>query len=239
MSKTPIWAVAAPGARRPRFTRERLAKAALEVADSEGFEALSMRRVAEEVGAGTMTLYHYVRTKEDLLALVEDALVGETVEACEPLPKAWRPAVRKLARATRATYLRHAWSLRVLTGVRVGPNALRHIEQSLQALAGLALPTDDKLELLSIVDDYVSGHCAGLLRRRGQAALDRKAAHALSAAMARTLAAGDYPHLRALIGDREPVDVLAQSSGSTTEDHHFELGLEALLDGLAKRFKVR
>jgi AcrR family transcriptional regulator len=108
MSKAPIWAVAAPGSRKPRLSREQIAKAALFLADSEGIEALSMRRVAEELGAGTMTLYYYIRTKDDLLALVEDALMGETVEACEPMPKGWRAALTRLATAMRATYVRHS-----------------------------------------------------------------------------------------------------------------------------------
>jgi len=239
MSKGPIWAVAAPGSRKPRFTREQIAETALEIADAEGFEALSMRRVAEDLGAGTMTLYYYVRTKEDLLALVEDALMGETVEACDPLPKGWRPAVRKLAMATRATYLRHAWALRTLTGVRVGPNALRHIEQSLQAVASIDLPTGKKLEILSVVDDYVFGHCAGVMRRRGQAQFDRKTARALSEAMGRYLDEGDYPQLRAMIGDDNPFEAFMKNSGFMTEDHHFDVGLDALLDGLAKRFKLK
>jgi AcrR family transcriptional regulator len=239
MAKAPIWAVAPPGTRKPRFSREQIATAALQIADSEGFEALSMRRVAEELGAGTMTLYYYVRTKEDLLALVEDALMGETSDACEPLPEAWRPALRKLATATRATYLHHPWALRSFTGVRVGPNALRHIEQSLQAVARLNLPVEQKLGILSIVDDYVFGHCSGTLRRRERPQLDRKSTKVLREAMKRSLDSGDYPQLRALIGDDDPVEVFARSLGFMTEDHHFESGLDALLDGLAKRFKLR
>jgi AcrR family transcriptional regulator len=239
MSKAPIWTVAAPGSRKPRFTREQIAKMALEIADSEGFEALSMRRVAEELGAGTMTLYYYVRTKEDLLTLVEDAVVGEICDACDPLPKAWRPAVKKLATATRAAYVRHAWALRVLTGARVGPNGLRHIEQSLQAVASIGLPLGRKLEVLSIVDDYVFGHCASLVRRRSQPQLDRKTARALSEAMARYLGEGDYPQLHAMIGDDNPFDAFVKNSGFMTQDHHFDLGLDALLDGLAKRFKLK
>ncbi len=238
MSKAPIWAVAAPGSRKPRFTREQIAKTALQIADAEGSEALSMRRVAEELGAGTMTLYYYVRTKEDLLTLVEDALVGEICDACDPLPKAWRPAVEKIATATRAIWVRHAWALRSFTGMRVGPNGLRHIEQSLQAVAGIDLPIDRKLEMLSIVDDYVLGHCASLMRG-GQPRLDRKTARALSAAMSRSLDEGDYPQLRALIGDDDPVDALVKSSGFMTEEHHFDIGLDALLDGLTKRFKLK
>ncbi|WP_394828034.1 TetR/AcrR family transcriptional regulator [Pendulispora albinea] len=239
MSKAPIWTVAAPGSRKPRLTREQIAKTALEIADSEGFEALSMRRVAEELGAGTMTLYYYVRTKEDLLALVEDALTGETVEACAPLPKAWRPAIRKLANATRATYVRHAWALRALTGLRFGPNALRHIEQSLQAVAGMDLSLGDKHAILSVVDDYVFGHCASLVRRRSQSQFDRKTAKALSGAIHRYLDEGDYPHLRAMIGDGDPLDAFVKNSSFLTEDDHFDIGLDALLDGLAKRFKLK
>jgi AcrR family transcriptional regulator len=234
MSKGPIWTVAAPATRKPRFTREQLATTALEIADSEGFDALSMRRVAAELGAGTMTLYYYVRTKEDLLALVEDALMRETNDACEPLPKPWRAAVGKLATATRATYLRHAWALHSFTGLRIGPNALRHIEQSLEAVASIDLALEHKLEILSIVDDYVFGHCASLMRRRDQPKLDRKTTRALGEAMSHYLDEGNYPQLRALIGDGDPADALAGPA-----DYDFELGLGALLDGLARRFKLK
>ena len=239
MSKTPIWAVAAPGSRKPRFSREQIARTALALADAEGLEALSMRRVAEELGAGTMTLYYYVRTKEDLLTLVDDALMGEIADACDPLPREWRAAVTKLAAATRATCLRHDWALRSVTGLRVGPNGLRHIEQSLQAVAGIDLPLGRKLEILSVVDDYVFGHCVRFSEARRHPQLDRKTAHALSAAMKRYLAEGDYPQLRAMIGDDDPVDAFMKSAGFLTQDYHFEIGLDALLDGLAKRFKLK
>ncbi|HXJ23065.1 MAG TPA: TetR/AcrR family transcriptional regulator C-terminal domain-containing protein [Polyangia bacterium] len=221
-----------------RFTREQIAETALEIADAEGFEALSMRRVAQELGAGTMTLYYYVRDKEDLLTLVEDALMGEICDACDPLPRPWRAAVGKLAAATRATYVRHAWAMHALTGLRVKPNGLRHVEQSLQAVAGLDLPIEAKHEILSIVDDYVFGHCAGLMRRRSQPQLVRKTARALSQAMKEILDAGDYPQLRAMIGRDDPVTAFVKNSSFMTEDAHFQVGLDALLDGLAKRFGV-
>src|SRR6476620_10056298 len=59
----PIWARPEPGERRPAYTRERIAETAIAIADAEGFDAVSMRRIASELGAGTMTLYYYVRTK--------------------------------------------------------------------------------------------------------------------------------------------------------------------------------
>lgn len=239
MSKAPIWAVAEPGSRKPRFTRDQIAKTALEIADSEGFEGLSMRRVAEELGAGTMTLYYYVRTKEDLLTLIVDLLMGEICDECEPLPKAWRSALRKLAAATRAVYLRHGWALSVLIATRVGPNGLRHIEQSLQAVASTQLSTAHKLEILSTIDDFVVGHCAGLVRRRSQPEFDRKTANALSETLNRYLDEGDYPHLRAMIGNDAPVEAFVKSSGFMTEEPHFDIGLDALLDGLSKRYKLK
>src|SRR5215207_5547112 len=67
----PIWARPEPGERRPAHTREKIAETAIAIADAEGFEAVSMRRIAAELGAGTMTLYHYVRTKDELVALMD------------------------------------------------------------------------------------------------------------------------------------------------------------------------
>ena len=72
-----VWTRPERGRRRPRYTRDEIAAAAIRVADAEGFDELSMRRLASELGAGTMTLYHYVRTKDELLALVHDAVMAE------------------------------------------------------------------------------------------------------------------------------------------------------------------
>jgi hypothetical protein len=185
-----------------------------------------------------MTLYYYVRTKQDLLALVEDALMGEIADACEPLPKAWRSALSKLAHATRTTCVRHAWVLRSLTDVRIGPNALRHIDQSLQAVAGTGLPLQEKLQILSIIDDFVFGHCMALSRRSGQLQFDRKGAKALREAINRALDAGDYPQIRAMIGADDPVDAFVKNAQFMADGQRFDVGLEALLEGLAKRFRL-
>ena len=61
--RRPIWALAAPGDRKPRYTREQIADAALRIADTDGFDAVTMKRIAAELGASTMTLYYYVRDK--------------------------------------------------------------------------------------------------------------------------------------------------------------------------------
>src|SRR3954452_23863804 len=74
-----IWLRQEPSAARSAHTRSEIAAAALQLADAEGFEAVSMRRVAQALGAGTMTLYNYVRTKYELLALMDDAIMGEVL----------------------------------------------------------------------------------------------------------------------------------------------------------------
>ena len=95
-----MWARPQPPRRQPRYTREEIAATALRIADAEGIDAVSMRRVAAELGAGTMTLYHYVRTKDDLLALVSDAVVGENIVPAHELPDDWREALSAIARRT-------------------------------------------------------------------------------------------------------------------------------------------
>src|SRR4051794_1897561 len=94
----PIWTQPPPGQRRPRYTREQIAQAALSIADADGYDAVSMRRVAAELGAGTMTLYHYVRTKDDLRALMDDAIMSEVLVPDGELSADWRGAIAENAR---------------------------------------------------------------------------------------------------------------------------------------------
>src|ERR671924_315257 len=107
---SPILARPAPGERKPAHTRERIAQAALKIADEDGFEAVTMRRVAAELGAGTMTLYHYVRNKRELAALMDDAVMGELLVPEEELADDWREGLAQIARRTYQCFLRHPWS---------------------------------------------------------------------------------------------------------------------------------
>lgn len=238
MSKAPIWAVVPPGSRKPRFSRDQIAACALEIADREGFEALSMRRIAEKLGAGTMTLYHYVRTKDDLLALLDDALMGECVQRALPLPKHWRPAIAKLAHATRDTFVAHPWALQALQGARVGPNNLAHVEQSLAAVEDLACPMSTKLALLSLVDDYVFGHVLRANETAITPAPDAKTARLINEFTTELLREHDFPRIKKLIGSEEPIVVFRRYSEAMSTDERFEVGLEALLDGLERRYKL-
>jgi AcrR family transcriptional regulator len=230
-----IWAQPPPGRRKPRFTREQIAAAAIAIADQDGFAELSMRRIADALGAGTMTLYYYVRTKDDLLTLMDDALMAEVVAASTPLPAHWRSAIETISRAMRATFRKHTSALHALQGARIGPNGLAHIEQSLQALEGLRLTVPQKLQMLSIVDDYVFGT---LLRDREDHGINPSSfdARAINEVARDYLAHGTYPILARLVGDREPIDAFREFAEVMAEAGRFEDGLAIVLDGFAAKY---
>jgi len=233
----PIWARPAPGTRQPRLTREQIAQAALAIADSEGFAAVSMRRVALELDAGTMTLYYYVKTKHDLVALMDDAMMAEVVLPPDQLPAGWRAGLTAIARASRDVFVRHPWALYSLRGAGVGgPNGLRHIEQSLAAVADVALDIEGKLWLLSIVDDYVFGHVLRVSEAWTHP-MDHKVLTSITEFFTAQLATGDYPHLANMLGGEDVISAFSRIARSMADDARFDAGLAALLDGMELRIR--
>ena len=239
----PIWARPEPGSRRPRFTRAAIAGAALEIADREGFEAVSMRRVAAELGAGTMSLYHYVRTKADLVALMDDALMTEALIPEPELAGGWRAALTQVARRTRAMLLRHPWALGAFQESQFGPNAMRHFEQSLAAVEPTGLDPPARLELLALVDGYVFGsalHAAESLKRAALARADPDLVRRGVEFGLAQLRTGSFPHTQALLDGRDPGQLPDPAIGPpmTMEalEAQFERGLEAVLDGAQARW---
>ena len=122
----PIWAVPPPAERKPRYTREQIAGVALRIADTEGFDAVTMKRIAAELGAGTMTVYYYVRNKTDIVALMQDAILAGVLIPGPELPAGWRAAMAAIARRTRQVLMAHPWSLTSFNDAQFGPNAMRH-----------------------------------------------------------------------------------------------------------------
>lgn len=223
-----------PGTRRPRFTRDQIAATALAIADADGFEAVSMRRVAAELGAGTMTLYHYVSTKDDLLALMDDAIMAEVLLPDEALPRDdWRAATSLIARSSRDVFFRHPWALEGLRGGPFGPNGMRHFEQSLVAIEATGLPPRERLALVAIVDDYVFGFVTREVGERSErtsgdgAEWDEDAAFDYLEGM---IDGGDFPAMRRLLGDGDRRAAWADVSSGWSD--RFEHGLALLLDGI-------
>src|SRR4051812_35737630 len=230
----PIWTRPPPGSRRPRYTREQIAAAALQIADGEGIEAVSMRRVASELGAGTMTLYHYVRTKADLIALMDDAIMAELLVPDGELPADWRGALTAIARRSREAFRRHPWTLTAMqeSEGEGGPNGMRHFEQSLAAVAGTGLSLERRLEIIAVVDDYVYGFA---MRAAGVHAAD--AADHVPAALVdyveAQLATGEYPHMAEIVGTGDTAAAFAHMLSVMFDEGRFERGLARLLDGIA------
>jgi len=232
----PIWARPAPGERRPGHSREGIAAAALRIADAEGFEAVSMRRVAAELGAGTMTLYHYVRNKDELVELMGDAIMGELLIPDDEVPDGWREGFAELARRTRAIFSRHPWVLEHIGEGNEGaasPNALRHIEQSMTVASRTGLDRDGQFELVALIDDYVFGfvvrtHEGAIF---GEDDAPKRRLDARLAYFEAQLATGEFPHLQALMGD-DVREALSPASQWAAGERRFERGLQILLDGI-------
>jgi AcrR family transcriptional regulator len=233
----PIWARPAPGDRRPTHSRERIAEVALQIADAEGFEAVTMRRVAAALGAGTMTLYHYVRNKDELWALMDDAIMSELLVPPDELADDWREGIAEIARRSYAAFRRHPWVFDHIgeEGAEPGgPNALRHIEQSLEVAARTGLDLVGQFELVALVDDYVFGHA---MRARG-ADVDPESDGAqqrlqgLIDYLKTQLATGEFPRLQDIAGD-DPAAGFARVMELAGDPDRFERGLQRLLDGIA------
>src|SRR5262245_12927248 len=232
----PIFARPAPGSRRPAYTREQIARTAIAIADAEGFDAVSMRRIAGELGAGTMTLYHYVGGKDELVALVSDAIMAEIIVPEDELPDGWREGLAEIARRTREIFKRHPWIVEHMgegDPSATGPSVLRHVEQTFAVTARTGLDLEKQVELSSVVDDYVFGHAMRAYHHAHFGAEDDsdEGVDALVAYLTEQLAAGDYPHLKAIAGE-DPAAGLARIGQLTNDEERFERGLQRLLDGL-------
>lgn len=228
----PIWARPEPGARQARHSRDEIAAAALSIADREGFAAVSMRRLGRELGVGTMSLYHYLRTKDDLLALMDDALMGELLVPDEELPTGWREALTAIARRTRDAWARHPWAIDALQGARFGPNGMKHVEQSLAAVADTGLDPVDRIQVIGMVDDYVLGYCIrdGAVQNAfdgGGPGMD-----ALLDYVEARLETGEYPHSLAMVGEGDQRANWRRLAAEAFDADRFELGLARLLDGI-------
>lgn len=232
-----VWTRTEPAGRQPRFTRDQIAAAAIRIADAEGADALSMRRIASELDAGTMTLYHYIRTKDELLSLVGDAVMGEiSLGPDEPLPPSWREAVTLIAVRTRDVLQRHPWLLDITDDPAIGPNGVRHFDQTLQAVAMLDVDLATKLEIVSSVDEYVFGYC---LNRRNNTQAGDAFDDSMVAYVEGLIDTGEYPALKALVDDLGLDESWTQIETSLRDDSRFDRTLERLLDGIEAELERR
>jgi AcrR family transcriptional regulator len=141
---------------RPGLTVERIVAAAIELADAEGLGALSMRRVAERLGVGTMSLYTYVPGKAELLDVMTDTVLGEV--ARPDGTGGWRAGLELRAREDWALFHRHPWILQISPSrPLLGPNETELFEAALRVVDGIGLAGPEMVLVVSLVADYTRG----------------------------------------------------------------------------------
>lgn len=209
--------------RKVRLTPERIAGAAIELADRDGIEALTIRALAVHLETKPMTLYHHVDGKEALLDLMVDRIFAEMEAPPEDLP--WREAVIRRCQSTREVLVRHPWSVPLLeTRTSPGPELLRHHEAMLATLDRGGLPLPIMAHAYAILDSYVFGFALE------EATLPAQGGEGIAEFAEEVTAAFDpelYPQLIRLTV--EHVMQPGYSFGSS-----FEVGLGIILDGLER-----
>lgn len=153
-----LWGLQPSARRGPRggLSVEQITRAAIEVADAEGLPAVSMARVAKQLGAGTMSLYRYVASKDELLLLMSDAAL--TAPPAAPQGADWREALRHWAVAVIAELRRHAWYVQIpLAGPPTGPRNLAWFDAALRALDGTGLDAGDRVMAVTTLITFVQG----------------------------------------------------------------------------------
>jgi AcrR family transcriptional regulator len=213
--------------RRDPITREAIVATALRLLDRDGLDALSMRRVAEELGTGAASLYWHVGSKDGLLDLIFDEVIGEQ-HIPDPEPERWAEQLKEVAHTMRATILRHRDIVRISIGrIPMGPNALRYSERILAILRARGVP--DELSvlghhlLISVVNGFTLDETGEPVGGDPQPPIEE------GAAMAR-----DY--IASLPIDRFPNMVaVADYYAITDADRRFALLIDLYVDGLAAR----
>jgi AcrR family transcriptional regulator len=215
---------------RPGLSLERIVAAGIKIAQTEGLAALSMGRVAAELGAGTMALYRYVSSKSELVTLMVDTAFGPP----PPLPGpdgGWRPVFQQWAWAQRAAMEASLWAVLLpISGPPATPNQLAWVEQGLVCLRGTRLDEGQKMSVILLVSGYV----------RNQVLLEAQLAEALrTAGTTDQQAMLDYGRLLTRLArpERFPELAAVAESGvlSKADDlaEEFDFGLQRILDGIA------
>jgi AcrR family transcriptional regulator len=210
-------------ARKAGLSREAILHAALRLADDEGVDGLSMRKLAEAFGATAMALYRHVAHKDDLLDGMVDLIFGE-IEV--PRDVGWRTAMRHRAISMREALRRHSWAVDLMEARQPGPANLRYHNTSLACLREEAgLPIREAIDAYNLMDSYIYGFALQEKTLPGDIAAEAKARRdALNSADPSL--AEQFPYLI------EVVNELAASGYDYTKQ--FERGLHVVLDGIER-----
>lgn len=213
----------ASATRKERLNRDRVLRAAVDLADRRGLDTLSMRNLAQELGVVPMALYKHVADKDELLDGMVDLVFGE-IEFSDG--SGWRSALRGRAMALREALLRHPWAVGRMESGTPGPANLRHHNAVLACLRSQAgFPFRMAVHAYSLMDSYIYGFA--LQEQTPAADIPAEARRRRDAVAARHPAPADeYPYLM------EVVEELGKSGYDYAQE--FEFGLDLILDGIER-----
>src|SRR5918995_4767314 len=241
-----LWGRLERGSRGPKqgLAVDDIVRAGVELADAEGLDALSMRRVATALGRSPMALYTYVPGKAELLDLMLDSVLGE-LAAAPSTEHGWRAAVEASARQAWAFYERHPWVLQV-SGARalLGPSELDAYEAQMRLFDGLGLTAVDQTRMVGVVASFVRGAARAVAdaraAERATGVSDDDWWNARSAVLEELV--GDwwperYPTLARLEAEKAFLQAERSPDDATPYMEYeelavFEFGLQRLLDGI-------
>ncbi|GAA2623474.1 TetR/AcrR family transcriptional regulator [Actinomadura fulvescens] len=223
-------------AEQPRIplTRRRVLRAAVRLADRDGLDALTMRRLAQEVGVEAMSLYHHVANKEAVFDGLVEVVLGEIMAAVEevkaPSPgEDWQAALRARILAAREVLLRHRWAPQVLeTRTTTSPVFIAYVDHVVAILRAGGFSFELAHRALHVLGSRALGFTQELFRPDGV-----QTAGAEAAAMIEQLG-GRFPNLAGMLADAvhdDPDGTL----GFCDDQFEFEFALDLILDGLERR----
>jgi AcrR family transcriptional regulator len=231
------WGVRTPATKGPKpgLSLERIVAAAIAVADADGLHAVSMSRVAQELGSSAMSLYRYVESKDELLTLMVDGALG-TIPPL-PLDEEWRAGLARWARATAAAMRAHPWSVQVpVTGPPLGPNSVAWFEGALHAMRDTGLSEVEKASVVLMLSGYTRNQVMTMADVQAHFLDAAATPHAAMRSYADTLRqltdAQRFPALHAVL-DAGVFD------RADPPEEEFEFGLERILDGIEALVRAR
>jgi AcrR family transcriptional regulator len=209
---------------KPGLSVEAIVDAAIELADAEGLAAVSMARVAKELGFTTMSLYRYVASKDELLQLMWNAS-AQGAEALELEGDGWRERLRGWALVQREVLDRHSWITEMpMATPPLAPNSLTFVERGLEALDDTGLADQDKLRVIGLISSYTLS----------ESRMAHEAARAAAAAPADAPGWTFEGLLRELVDEEDypRLSRIAAAPSSADERDEFAFGLDRILDGV-------
>ena len=202
---------------------ERTLQVALVIADDEGLDAVTMRRLARELGVEAASLYHHVKGKNQIL----DGLVEVVAAEIEPpMPSTdWRAAIAQRAHNTRAGLRRHPWAVSLMASrTTPGPATLGLLETGIRCFREDGFSVSQAAHAISVVDSYVHGF---VLQEVNLPFRDESELAAMTGAIMKTFPASKFPYLFELT-----VQYVLQPGYDYGKE--FDTGLKVVLDGVAE-----